>query len=125
MTNRRPILLILGLLSAFVFAVARAAPVQPGAGQPRLSASAAAHKSIISSLGFGPDGKSLASAGHDGAVFLWDTAGLKKRHTLPGAIAPVTWSPDGKLLATSAGPGTVAVWDAENAREVGKFTTGQ
>jgi WD40 repeat protein len=61
-----------------------------------------------------PDGKTLASVEHAEAgdvVKLWDLAGGKLQHSLPGhsgRIACVTFSPDGKLASVAD---ELIVWD--------------
>ena len=47
------------------------------------------HTAVILSLSFSPDGKTLASAGSDGKVFLWDLVTEREPTRLRGARAAV------------------------------------
>jgi Tol biopolymer transport system component len=73
----------------------------------------------VYSIGLSPDGKTLATAGHDG-LCLWDLATGKaqpreemNRHN----CVAVAWSPDGKLLA-SGDSSCVTLWEAATGKVV-------
>lgn len=71
------------------------------------------HRWIVDYLAVRPDGKKLATSGHDGIVRIWDAEAGSFERALVGHEARVTglaWSPDGKYLA-SAGYYTARVWD--------------
>jgi WD40 repeat protein len=81
------------------------------------------HPDIIHDLDFSPDGRTLASAGDEGVVRIWDVATGKQILKLPGhqgGAHAAAFSPDGKTLA-SGDHGTVRLWDLFTAREVRQF----
>jgi WD40 repeat protein len=62
---------------------------------------------------FSPDGKTLAVAGDDGAVDLWETFSGRRRERLAGHQGPinfVAFAPDGLRLASGGEDHTVLVW---------------
>ncbi|WP_406306759.1 AAA family ATPase [Streptomyces sp. NBC_00885] len=81
----------------------------------------------IARLVLSPDGKVLATAGHDGAVRLWN---LETREPIglpltghSQSIDAVAFSPDSRLLATASGA-TVRVFDVHRNRQIGAPLTG-
>ena len=63
---------------------------------------------------FAPDGRTLASAGSDGVVRVWEIVSARERYRFTGhraAILGVAFSPDGRRLASSSMDSTVLVWD--------------
>jgi hypothetical protein len=69
---------------------------------------------------FHPDGKRLATAGRDRAVWLWDLERGQEVARLPGHATYVwslAFSPDGKTLVSGSGDFTLRLWDTEPLRE--------
>src|SRR5262249_7107976 len=72
------------------------------------------HTDEVFAVAFHPDGKRLATGGHDRAVWLWDLARGEEVARLPGHTSFVwslAFSPDGKTLASGSGDATVRLWD--------------
>jgi RNA polymerase sigma factor (sigma-70 family) len=90
------------------------------------------HTGWVYSVLFSVDGKTLASASHDGTVRLWDVAAGKERAVLmhAGPVVSLALSPDGRVLAAGTGTddpkgdrvlpanGTVRLWEMATAKEL-------
>jgi hypothetical protein len=68
----------------------------------------------VTCLSYSPDGKWLASAGHDKLVHLLEASTLREIAVLEGhtkSINALAFSPDGWTLATGSADRTVRLWD--------------
>ncbi len=89
-----------------------------------------AHKDAVFTLAFSPDGKTLATAGYDRVIHLWDIPSnlpaeplsLKtpklalKDHS--DAVYGLSFHPDGMLLASAAADRAVKVWDVASGKRL-------
>ncbi len=76
-------------------------------------------------LTFSRDGKTLASAGLDRSVRLWEVATGKAMHSWPGHqhhLGSLAYLPDGRTLVSHASDHTVRLWDAGTGKELRRFT---
>ncbi|MEZ2303144.1 MAG: TIR domain-containing protein [Microcoleus sp.] len=93
--------------------------LRDAAGDARERNLLTASTQAVNSLALSPDGKTLASAGIDGRIRLWNTSSgyptHQKLNALPnGLIAPlnsVAFSRDGKMIVSGDEDGTIRLWD--------------
>lgn len=73
------------------------------------------HSAQVTSIGFSPDGRRLATASFDRTVKLWDMQTGKEVFTLlghAGGVDNLAFSPDGDQIITVGIDGTARVWNA-------------
>jgi WD40 repeat protein len=67
----------------------------------------------INAVAFSPDGRLLAAADQNGAIFLWDTAAVHLIVPLPvnnKLVTAMAFTPDSKTLATGDQNGDLILW---------------
>ena len=71
------------------------------------------HTGSVFSVNFSPDGETLASAGYDGTICLWDVDTGQTRQTLEHTreVSSVSFSPDGQIIASGSSDNTIRLWD--------------
>lgn len=127
---------ILGAGALLYCAVAFAQEARPAwwsVNKPRISYPE--QRVAVSHLAFSPDGKAMASAGHERMVKLWETSKEGEIAAIPGKnviSSMAAWSPDGKMLAIAGGTtdvhlqggvvvdkslGIIKLYDAESLKE--------
>ena len=71
------------------------------------------HRDTLHDAELSPDGKTLATAGYDRSVKLWNVADGKLLRSIDvhdGAVFDLAWHPAGKLLASASADETVKLW---------------
>jgi WD40 repeat protein len=72
------------------------------------------HQNRISSMDFSPDGKTVATAGYDRTVRIWETASGAEIRRFVGHRAEVLsacFAPDGRSVVSSSEDTTALIWD--------------
>lgn len=77
------------------------------------------HTSAVSSVAFSPDGKTLASAGGESTIKLWNIETGQQRKSLEGhtnSVRSVAFSPDGKTLVSGSRDNIIKLWNVESGQ---------
>jgi WD40 repeat protein len=82
-----------------------------------------AHKDIIYALDFSPDGKTLATAGYDRLIKLWDIPLAKSEPRLTftdhsDTVTCLAFHPKGELLASAGADRAIKVWDVATGKRL-------
>ncbi|WP_433444940.1 NACHT and WD repeat domain-containing protein [Nonomuraea sp. CA-141351] len=82
------------------------------------------HTDVITGMAISPDGRTLASAGFDSRVRLFDVATRRQLDGMPpasagGLVNDLAFSPDGRTLAYTAADDAVRLWDVPHRRVTG------
>ena len=82
------------------------------------------HRRNVSSISFGPDGKTLASADFGGTIRLWDVLKGKTKQKFKQKFTSysVLFSPDGQTLASVGDDGNLWLWDILSGKVKQKLT---
>jgi WD40 repeat protein len=76
---------------------------------------------VVRALAISPDGKTLAAAGEDAAIQLWDVTSAKAGAKLSGStdwILCLAFSNDGQRLASGGYDGTVRLWEVSTGKKI-------
>jgi WD40 repeat protein len=94
--------------------------------EPRHIASLLGHVNGVDRVVFSPNGTTMATAGADHTVRLWDVASRKQLAVLAGhtdAVHSVAFSWDGRLVASAGRDAVVRLWEVVSRKEHAVFAS--
>ena len=119
----------LALFAALVPAVLPTAGSKAG-GQSQ-PAPTKAHAALVHSIAVSPDGKTVATAGFDNVIKIWDLAAdgtLKEKKELKGHTGPVyavAFHPKNPVLVSGSQDKTARVWDVSTGKQLRQLPEGR
>jgi len=83
------------------------------------------HPGPVRAVAYSPDGSTLATAGDDNTIRLWNPTTGQQAHQLTGhqgGVRAVAYSPDGSTLATAGNDGTIRLWNPTTGQQTHQLT---
>jgi hypothetical protein len=93
----------------------------PGGGVARMGSTRYRQAAPYTALVFSRNGKSLASAGQDAILRIWEVATGKEDRQFgiyETAVQALAWSPDAKLLVSGGHDGSLSFWDVASGNDL-------
>ena len=79
------------------------------------------HTKTIKAISYSADGKSLATAGEDQTILVWNTSDYSRQYTLIGHVNTVSglgWASSGNTIHSASMDGSIKEWDLSNPFEI-------
>jgi WD40 repeat protein len=94
----------------------------PAGALARMGSNRLRHLTEVQCVAFSPDGKTVATAGQEEGIWLWDAATGADRGRITGrdvVVVSLAFSPDGKRVAGGTQRGPLGVWDVATGKSQG------